>query len=170
MIWSLPEVPNPSPLCYSHNADRPGLINYIVISLTFIFYHRACKAQGFDRKSLPYYGMFQPYCAYFAFVWMIIVTACYGYPVYKPWAGAASFFQYYCMQLFIPPLFVIWKIVKRTRWLGPHEVDLVWERPTIDAYEESFIDPPVGFWREMGQLVGFRRRKGGNDRRRSVAA
>jgi len=29
------------------------------------------------------------------------------------------------------------------------DADLVWERPTIDAYEASFMDPPVGFWTEL---------------------
>lgn len=67
------------------------------------------------------------------------------------------------MQIFIPPLFLLWKIVKRTRWVRASEADLVWQRPTIDAYEETFYDKPVGFWREMGQMFGIRRRKGGND-------
>ena len=71
------------------------------------------------------------------------------------------------MQLFIPPLFVFWKLLKKTKFVKPHELDLVWERPIIDAYEETFTGPPVGFWREMGQLLGFKRTKGGNDARRA---
>jgi amino acid transporter len=46
----------------------------------------------------------------------------------------------------------------------------VWERPLIDAYEASFVDPPVGFWRECLQLVGIGRIKGGNDKRRYSTA
>ena len=146
------------------NANRPGLINFIVIAITYICFYRACKAQGFDRKSLPYTGWFQPYCAYIVLAWLILVTTCYGYSSYKPW-NVSVFFSDYTMQIFIPPLFLIWKIIKRTRWVRPHEADLVWDRPIVDAYEESFIDPPVGFWREMIQMVGIGRRKGGNDRR-----
>lgn len=74
------------------------------------------------------------------------------------------------MQIVIPPLFLIWKIIKRTKLVKPHEADLVWERPLIDAYEASFVDPPVGFWREMGQMVGVGRIKGGNDKRRASMA
>ena len=59
-----------------------------------------------------------------------------------------------------------WKLFKRTRLVRPHEADLVWERPSIDAYEETFYGPPVGFWREMVQVVGIGRIKGGNDPRR----
>lgn len=132
--------------------------------MTYVFFHRACKAQGVDRRSFSYFGRLQPYCGYAGVVWFTIVTIFYGYPVFKPW-GVSKFFQNYTMQLFIPPLFFIWKLIKRTSFVRPHEADLVWERPTVDAYEATFIDPPVGFWTEMGQMIGIRRRKGGNDKR-----
>lgn len=142
-----------------------GLISYIVMTITYICFHRACKAQNLDRKTLPYTGYLQPFCGYFGLCWMIVVCAIYGYTCYLPFT-ASSFFQNYTMQLFIPWLFPIWKLVHKTHWNKPHEVDLVWERPTIDAYEETFLEPPVGFWREMGQLVGLKKIKGGNDKRR----
>jgi amino acid transporter len=141
-----------------------GLINYITITLTYIFFHRACKAQGLDRKSFSYYAWFQPYTAYIAFVWMIIVTCVYGYPAYKPWS-VSTFWSDYTMQIVIPPLFLIWKVIKKTKFVKAHEADLVWERPLIDAYEDSFLDPPTGFWREVLQMVGIGRVKGGNDKR-----
>ncbi len=142
-----------------------GLIDYLVMCVTYIFFYRACKAQGVDRSKLPYTGWFQPYCAYVAAVWLFVVTCMYGYTCYLPWS-VSSFFSQYSMQLFIPPLFVIWKLLKRTKMVKPHEADLVWQRPIIDAYEATFIDPPSGFWKEMVQLVGFKRTKGGQDRRR----
>lgn len=146
-----------------------GLINYITISITFIFYYRACKAQGIDRNQFSYTGWFQPYGAWISLVWMFIVTCVYGYPAYKPW-NIETFWSDYTMQIFIPLLFPIWKIIKRTKFVKPTEADLVWERPLIDAYEASFMDPPVGFWREIGQMFGFRRIKGGNDKRRQSVA
>lgn len=145
--------------------NNPGLINYITICITFIFYHRACKAQGVDRRSFSYFGRFQPYCAWLGLVWMTTVTIFYGYPSFKPW-NVQTFWQNYTMQIVIPCLFILWKIFKRTKFVKPHEADLVWERPLIDAYEASFMDEPVGFWREVGQMFGWRRIKGGNDKRR----
>jgi hypothetical protein len=50
------------------------------------------------------------------------------------------------MVIVAPIFFVFWKVLKRTKWRAPHEVDLVWDAPLIDAYEASFITPPVGFW------------------------
>lgn len=56
-----------------------------------------------------------------------------------------------------PILYIFWKVVKRTRFVRSSEADLLWERPIIDAYEATFVSPPVGFWTEMIQLIGLRR-------------
>lgn len=74
------------------------------------------------------------------------------------------------MQIVIPPLFLIWKFIKKTKFVKAHEADLVWERPLIDAYEDSFLDPPTGFWREILQMVGIGRVKGGNDKRSNAVS
>ena len=57
-----------------------------------------------------------------------------------------------------PILYVFWKIVKRTKYHRPSEVDLVWEKPTIDAYEASFTEVPIGFWEELTYLSGMKKR------------
>lgn len=72
------------------------------------------------------------------------------------------------MLILAPVNFIVWKIVKRTKFIKPEEADLVWERPILDAYEASFFSPPTGFWREMGQLIGIGLKK--KDRRSSVAS
>lgn len=55
-----------------------GVITYIVMAVTYIFFHRACVAQGIDRRTLPYRGWFQPYCAWIGLAWMIMIVTCYG--------------------------------------------------------------------------------------------
>jgi amino acid transporter len=147
-----------------------GIINYIVMSITYIFFYRACKVQGLDRSKLPYRGYFQPYGAYIGLVWMTAVVFCYGYSSFKPWS-VESFFTYYTMVILAPILFFGWKFLKGTRFVKPTEADLVWERPLVDAYEETFTSDPAGFWLEMVQIFGIKRRPGGNDQRRgSISA
>ncbi|KAH8819237.1 AAT family amino acid transporter [Xylogone sp. PMI_703] len=144
-------------------ATAAGIIDYIVMCVTYICFYRACVAQGFDRSKLPYTGWFQPYCSYIGLAWMICIVSCYGYPSFKPW-NIDTFFTDYTMVFVSPVLFIGWKLIKRTRFLRPTEVDLVWEAPDITAYEEasSVYDPPVGFWDEMLQMVGIKRNKAGN--------
>ncbi|XPT01384.1 hypothetical protein M3J09_010520 [Ascochyta lentis] len=135
-----------------------GLINYITMCATYLAFYRACKAQGLDRKTLPYTGYFQPYGTIVALVILICVVGCYGYSTFLPGKFTIEgLFTYYTMVFIAPITFTFWKVLKRTVWRKPQEVDLVWDAPVIDIYEASFITPPVGFWTEMLQLVGFKR-------------
>ncbi|KAI1271298.1 histidine permease [Xylaria sp. FL0933] len=135
------------------------MINYICISLTYIFFYRACKAQGLDRKTFPYVGWFQPYSAYITFVYMIIVEGIFGYVVFVPghWSVAA-FFPPYTMAFVTIILYFGWKIVKRTKFVKPHEADLVWEKPQIDAYEATFTEPPTRLRDELWEVITRKRK------------
>lgn len=145
-----------------------GVITYIVMGITYIFFYRACKAQGVDRKLFPYCGWFQPWSGYLGTAWMITIVFTYGYSSFAPFS-VGSFFSYYTMLILAPINFIAWKLIKKTKFVKASQADLVWERPIVDAYEESFLSPPVSFWVEMGQLVGIGRKKG-QDRRSSVAS
>ena len=134
-----------------------GLIDYIIMNITYICFYNACKAQGIDRRTLPYYGRFQPYCAYIALFVQTLIVFFLGYTVFKPF-DVTGFFQNYTMQIVSPLLFVFWKVFKKTRMVRPHEADLIWEAPVIDRYEASFKGEPVGFWTELGELVGIKRK------------
>ena len=74
------------------------------------------------------------------------------------WWNTGTFFTYYTMVFVCAVLYPFWKILKRTKIVPPSEVDLVWESPTIDAYEAS-IDPPLGLWEDLGQYFGIRRKR-----------
>jgi amino acid transporter len=144
-----------------------GIIDFIVMCVTYICFYRATQAQGLDRRSLPYYGYFQPWCGWIGLCWMCLMVLTYGYSSFRGPGhfSVDSFFSYYTMLGVAPILFVFWKVLKRTKFVRAHEADLVWESPIVDAYEASFTSPPVGFWTEMLQLVGLRRNKIDNYRR-----
>lgn len=146
-----------------------GMIDYFTMCITFINYHKACKVQGLDRRILPYYGWLQPGCAYLGAISTFLVALFYGYGVFGPW-NVEGFFQNYTMQLVAPVLYLGWKFIKRTKYVKPAELDLVWERPMVDVYEDSFISPPLGFWSEMGQLFGIKRHMRDDERTPNVIA
>ncbi|KAI1820869.1 histidine permease [Xylaria intraflava] len=136
------------------------MINYICISLTYIFFYRACKAQGIDRSTLPYVGYFQPYGAYITFVYMIIVEGIFGYVVFVPghWS-VANFFPPYTMAFIAILLYFGWKIYHRTKFVKSLEADLVWDKPQIDAYENSFTEPPTRLRDELWAVFTRRQKK-----------
>ncbi|KAI8185213.1 General amino acid permease AGP2 [Colletotrichum sp. SAR 10_65] len=138
-----------------------GVINYLVMSITFLNFHRACKVQNFDRRRLPYYGWFQPYGAWIALILQTIVVLTYGWSAFRPTFSVGDFFSNYTMQIVAPILFIFWKVIKRTKYVRPEVLDLQWDRPIIEAYEDHLMtrEPPNTFWREMLQMVGIGRNK-----------
>lgn len=128
--------------------------------VTYIFFYKGLKAQGIDRSTLPFRGWGQPYLAYVNAVWFPIVLLTFGYSSFVfPWDNS-TFFSYYTLLLLAPLTFGFWKVFKRTKLVRPSEMDLVWERPAVDAHEATLVGEDIGFWREMLQLVGVGRGKG----------
>ncbi|EON70067.1 hypothetical protein W97_09333 [Coniosporium apollinis CBS 100218] len=135
------------------------VIDYIVMCITFLFFYRACKVQCIDRRTLPYYGYFQPYVAWVGLAGTVFVVLFYGYSSFTPW-DVSTFFTYYAMVIVGIITYSFWKISKRTKVVPAAEADLVWERPSIDAYEAALDEPVTGFWTEMLQMIGFRKHWG----------
>jgi yeast amino acid transporter len=116
------------------------LINFCVITFTFIRFKKACEAQGISRDSLPYKGPFQPYAAWMSLCCCFTMTIVGGYSIFidDNFTVPDFLFQYMMVGIF-PAIFVIWKLLKRTRWLRPVEVDLttgVWE---VEEYTASYV-------------------------------
>lgn len=94
-------------------------------------------------------GWCQPYINIFGLIFVSIIVVVQGYTVFLPgWWDIGTFFTYYTMIFACILLFVGWKLVKRTKFVRPEDADLVWDKPVIDAYEES-RDPPLGLWDDM---------------------
>lgn len=135
-----------------------GIINYIVITTTYLFFYRATKAQGLDRKQLPYCGYGQPYTTIIALMYFVTVLGVNGYVIFTPgnW-DVKGLFTHYTMVFVGPVLYVGWKIIHRTKIVAPATADLVWEGPEIDEYERSYEgEPPRGFWWELLDMFRFR--------------
>ena len=111
------------------------------MSIVYLFFYRAMKAQGFDRDRLPYKGWFQPYGAWLGLVSMTLIVCCYGYAVFLPGNfDVGTFFIYYLMIFVLILTYSGWKILKRTKIIPASEVDLIWEALKIDEYEATLED------------------------------
>ncbi|EXJ81965.1 hypothetical protein A1O1_08032 [Capronia coronata CBS 617.96] len=119
------------------------LINFAVMAFTFIKFKNALDAQGIDRNSLPYKSWLQPFSAYYALTGCFIMTFVGGYTVFLPgfWDVPTFFFSYTMIGVF-PILFVGWKLIKKTKWLKPHEVDLRKDMDELEEYERNYVPRP----------------------------
>ncbi|KAB8289564.1 hypothetical protein EYC80_010722 [Monilinia laxa] len=125
------------------------LINFSVMAYTFICWKRACDAQGLDRRKLPHTSFWQPFSAYYALTGCFIMTFVGGYTVFLPgsWDIPTFLFSYAMVGVF-PIIFVGWKVIKKTKWLKPHEVVLrTQEVDEIDEYTRNYVErPPKTRW------------------------
>lgn len=122
------------------------LINFSVVSFTFLKWKKACEAQGLDRNTLPFKSWWQPYQAYFALAGTFTMIFVGGYEVFLPgkW-NVTTFIFSYCMVGVFPVIFLGWKLVKKTKWLKPHEVVLrTHEVVEIEEYTDNFVEPKRG--------------------------
>lgn len=127
--------------------------------IIYLYFYRALKAQGFDRKDLPYVGWAQPYCAWFGLIVMTLTVGAYGYTTFLPgWWDTGTFFSYYTMCFVCPILWAGWKFLKKTKVVKAEEADLVWERPAIDAYEASVEGQHMTFMQEVKLMMGFKKK------------
>merc|ERR1712217_78025 len=108
-----------------------GLIDYIIMCVTYIFFYRACKAQGVDRNEFKYTGYFQPYGAWIALIWLLHVVLCFGYTSFYPW-NINSFFSTYVMVGVAPILFIFWK-----EMLNLFSFGLLGKQPNADQRHHS---------------------------------
>jgi amino acid transporter len=117
------------------------LINYSVVSITYLYFRRALAAQGISRELLPHTTYWQPYTTYFALLCTCVMCFVGGYEVFLPgnWDVPTFLFSYTMIAVF-PAIFLGWKLAKRTKAPAPQDVDIFTaERAQIDAYEKGYV-------------------------------
>ncbi|KAG7092687.1 hypothetical protein E1B28_009020 [Marasmius oreades] len=115
------------------------LLNWAIISFSYIRFYNALKAQGIPRETLPYKTRFQPFCAYYALSGSLVMAFVGGYTVFLPgkW-DVPSFLFSYCMIGVVPVLFIAWKVFHNTKLRDLKHMDFFeQERALIDRYEED---------------------------------
>ncbi|EEP80794.1 conserved hypothetical protein [Uncinocarpus reesii 1704] len=119
------------------------LINFSVMAFTYIRFKKACDAQGLRRDSLPFKSPWQPFLAWYALLGCAIMAVVSGYTVFLPgnWKVPTFLFSYLMIFIF-PMLFIGYKIIKRTQFLRPTEVDLVKDLDEIEEYTRHFVPQP----------------------------
>lgn len=77
------------------------LLNWIIMSSTWIRFNAGLKAQGIDRNTfLPYRSRFQPFAAWYALIMSVLVLFFSGYELFYPGNFAADLFIFQCMYSF----------------------------------------------------------------------
>ncbi|KAF5104216.1 hypothetical protein DV451_000824 [Geotrichum candidum] len=116
-----------------------GLLTWICILVTHIYFMRALKAQGIDRDTLVYKAPFQPYGSYISLGFCILIALIKNFTAFVFEFDKTSFITGYIgIPVFLALLFG-YKIIMKTKTVLPEEADLYSLRDIIDREEELFL-------------------------------
>jgi yeast amino acid transporter len=118
-----------------------GLLTWFGISVTYIRFHSGMKAQGFDRKKLPYFAPLQPFAAWYAAFMTFIFCLFSGFAVFlKGEWNTATFVTNYLPFALFPILYIGAKFFYRQPIVKAQDMDFISDIARIEA--EDHDDPP----------------------------
>ncbi len=118
-----------------------GLIAWISILTTHIYWHRARRAQGLTDDMLPYVAPLGVYGSYGALVTCIIVGLTKNYDVFVG-DFSKNYKTFITAYLGIPVYLVLifgHKLITKSKGYRPDQVDLFSGKEAIDREEEAFL-------------------------------
>ncbi|KAH8653600.1 putative general amino acid permease [Xylariales sp. PMI_506] len=125
-----------------------GQFNYMCTCITYIHFYYNMKQQGRSRDSLPYKSPFQPYAAYIGTTCAIVMMLLLGFDIIYPF-DIKWFFIDYTMLAVLPIIGILWKLVKKTKYvkIGTADLGLNGLVKEVDDYED-LVQPQPENWVE----------------------
>ncbi|KAI1076730.1 tryptophan permease [Whalleya microplaca] len=123
-------------------------LSWISIGIASLRFRAGLKAQGKEHL-LPFKNWTYPVGPIFAIVLNSFIVLVQGWSCFSPTFSAVDFVSYYIELPIFALMFVIWKLMKRTRFKRASTMDLV-----TDVYTKDDIEPEEEGWRGTAKRVG----------------
>ncbi|EMD33744.1 hypothetical protein CERSUDRAFT_117834 [Gelatoporia subvermispora B] len=126
---------------FSNMTAIAGLLSWFGIAVTYVRFRKGFRAQGIDRRTLPYRAPFQPYAAWYAGTMCFLICLLSGWNVFlsNSWSTATFITTYLPLVLF-PLTYILVRILRRTRWVRPEDMDF--KSGLEEVMAASFEEPP----------------------------
>ncbi|KAI9680288.1 MAG: hypothetical protein M1829_001174 [Trizodia sp. TS-e1964] len=124
-----------------------GLFTWCCICIAYIQFHKALIAQGVDRNTLIFRSPWQPYTAWCALIFFIIIIIFNGFKVFigNNWSVADFLVAYIGIPIFAS-LYLFWKVLKRTKIVDPANADIYTGKAALDEEDKHYpIQVPRNF-------------------------
>nr|POE75631.1 putative proline-specific permease put4 [Quercus suber] len=112
-----------------------SLFTWISILIAYLRFRAAMIAQNVDRKKdLVYRSRFQPYTAYAALAFFLIIVLFNGFKVFTKgnWSTQDFVTAYIVIPIYFA-FYLFWKIFKRTKFVKASEADIWTGKASLDA-------------------------------------
>ncbi|KAL1956358.1 hypothetical protein VTO42DRAFT_7341 [Malbranchea cinnamomea] len=120
-----------------------SLFTWSSVCVAWIRFYAAQKAQGVDRSTMAFRAPGQPYIAWAALIFFMIIIFFNGFYAFTPWNVRSFITAYVGIPIYFA-LLIFWKLFKRTKWMKSEDVDLFTGKAAVDAVEWP-IDNPRNF-------------------------
>jgi amino acid transporter len=118
-----------------------GLMTWFGISFTYLRFYKGFKAQGFDRSKLPFASKMQPFAAYYACAFTLIICLFSGWATFLSGAWVtADFVTNYLPFALFPIMYFVWKFKTRVAMVKPMDMDFISGIAEIEA--ATYDEPP----------------------------
>ncbi|KAI3328178.1 AAT family amino acid transporter [Ustulina deusta] len=125
----------------SNLAAVSTLIIWASVCITYLRFYHGLRHHGIPRDTLPYKAPLQPFLAYFALGFCVVVAFFNGFDAFFPGKFAAETFvpPYVDVPIFLA-LLLGYKLVMKTKLVPLAEMDLWSGKAEIDRLEDSWPD------------------------------
>ncbi|KAJ6516211.1 amino acid permease [Mycena sanguinolenta] len=131
---------------FSNMTSIAGLMTWFGICVTYIRFYKGMKAQGYDRTHLPFASRLQPFAAWYALVFCLVIAFFSGWAVFlkNGWVAADFVTNYLPFALF-PVLYGVsklyyWRKGGSLYWIPAEKMDFVTNIAEIEA--DTYDEPP----------------------------
>ncbi|KAF7355037.1 Lysine-specific permease [Mycena sanguinolenta] len=131
---------------FSNMTSIAGLMTWFGICVTYLRFYKGMKVQGYDRTQLPFASRLQPFAAWYALVFCIVIAFFSGWATLLKgkWVTADFVTNYLPFALF-PVLYAgaklyYWRQGNSLYWISAEKMDFVTNIAEIEA--DTYDDPP----------------------------
>ncbi|KAH7915351.1 amino acid permease [Hygrophoropsis aurantiaca] len=138
---------------FSNMTSIAGLMTWFGISVTYLRFYAGMKAQGIDRRTLPYWTRFQPIPAWYGCIATVTICFFSGFDVFlKGEWSTATFVTTYLLFIMFPILYVGARLYYRVKPIAAIDMDF---KSNIAEIEADMVDdpPPRNKWEAFWQWL-----------------
>ena len=129
------------------------ILTWLSISVAYIRFHAALRAQNVPRSTLVFESPLQPYIAWFTLIFFATIAffnGFYTFPSKTKGFDASGFVTAYVGLVIYAALFIFWKVYKRTRWVKSEEADITTGKAALDEADKHWPERrPRNVWERV---------------------
>ncbi|KAJ5553552.1 hypothetical protein N7494_002930 [Penicillium frequentans] len=134
---------------FSNMTAMCGMISWTGILWTSIRWNKGLKAQGIDRKTLPYRAPFQPYLSYYGMTICIIVIIFGGFGSFIHSFNVSTFITTYFPVPLFAVLFFGYKFSKKSKMIDYVDMDFF----SGSSIEVTSSEEPKSTWQKISERI-----------------